>query len=121
MTINVELLDRVMAHIEAHPETWDQKTFRCESGMCVAGWAAQLGGGLWLTGPEDNFCHHLVAEEGDPDGDIREWRGTRSVPVWSRAARLLGLDDHEADRLFGPGNTIDDLREIVAGLKAGTS
>ena len=44
-TINAPLLRQVLKQIETHPETWYQAEYRCESGMCFAGWACELTGG----------------------------------------------------------------------------
>lgn len=107
MPINIELLDQTMAHIEAHPREWHQRHWRCGTGMCFAGHAATLAGGQWVTGPDDFMSEYLA---GDSVGDV-EW-----APV--RAARLLGLDEDQSDYLFAGSNTIEDLRRIVAELKA---
>lgn len=41
---NIELLDKVLKHIEDHPETWNQKDWRCGTSYCFAGHAAVLSG-----------------------------------------------------------------------------
>lgn len=112
--INVDLLDRTLAHVEAHPDEWNQLTYRCESGLCFAGWAAVLAGGRWVE-PE-KYSSVLVAEEGDPDEDRLHTSG--SVHAHDRAQRVLGLDGDTADDLFAAGNDIHDLRRIVAEIKA---
>lgn len=43
-TPNAELAYRVLDHIDAHPESWIQKTWWCGSGGCFAGWTAELSG-----------------------------------------------------------------------------
>lgn len=107
MTLNVELLDRTLAHIEAHPEEWDQGAWRCETGLCFAGTAAVLSGAKWLH-PLGHQQDHWVRGRGSQQSEPAAWR----------AQRLLGLDEDQADELFAAHNTLDDLRRIVADLKA---
>lgn len=108
MTVNVELLDRTLAYIEAHPEEWTQEHYRCRSGCCFAGHAALLSGARW-------------ASNNSNAADVKAGDGHPLEMVWERAARVLGLTGEEADDLFSPGNKLDDLRRIVADLKAGAS
>lgn len=41
---NIELLDRVLDHIEKNPESWNQAMWRCGTTYCFAGHAALLSG-----------------------------------------------------------------------------
>lgn len=50
--VNTDLLERTMLHILDKPGEWLQSSWRCESGMCFAGWAATLAGGQWLLTPD---------------------------------------------------------------------
>jgi hypothetical protein len=108
------LLDLAIAQIEAHPETWNQQVYRCKTGMCVAGWAAQLAGGQWLNGPEsygkDADNDALIAEPYDRPGDIYLLGGASVVDADSRARLLIGLSSDEADALFEADLTLDDIR-----------
>jgi hypothetical protein len=116
MTINVALLKQTLAHIEAHPEEWDQTEFRCGSGMCFAGWAAQLAGGRWYAdNPDEALGDALIAEPDDPWA-FEARAGVRVVYAQLRAERVLGLDRKQANRLFAGSNRLPDLRRIVAGL-----
>lgn len=117
MAINVPLLQQTLGYIEAHPQTWEQRTYRCGTGMCFAGWASELAGGKWLTSdPDDDYAEYLLAEPGEPFAQERQ--GTLTVSVESRARRVLGLDEEQADDLFYGYNNRDDMRSIVAGLCA---
>jgi hypothetical protein len=119
MTINAPLLRQTLAHIEAHPETWEQAVYRCSTGMCFAGWACALAGGKWVSDATDPAAEYLVPEPADHEGDISTFLrvdGTRGVRAERRAARLLGLTDEQADDLFSAGNNILDLREYVSEL-----
>src|SRR5690348_5458725 len=41
---NIELLEKVLKHIEDNPETWDQGNWRCGTSYCFAGHAVLLSG-----------------------------------------------------------------------------
>ena len=120
---NVDLLRRTLAHIEANPEIWNQEDYRCGSGLCFAGWAAQLAGGRWYTAdPNHRLAQFLVSEPADGNSELRgrEFFGVRVSTVHPRAQRLLDLDDEDAEALFHPDNTIEDLRGFVAALTTGS-
>lgn len=117
---NVELLKRTLAHIEAHPKTWEQDRYRCGTGMCFAGWAATLAGGRWVIEdltdpPPSDEAEYMVAEP--------EEGGEAYGKVWApeRARRVLGLTHLQASRLFAGQNHIDDLRRLVGELCEETS
>jgi hypothetical protein len=109
ITPNVPLLRKTLEHIEAHPQEWDQVRWRCESGMCFAGTAADLDGAQWLYGAGPM----LRRREDDPADD-------RYAPdrlhVRTRAQHILGISEDQADDLFEATNTLDDLRRIVGEL-----
>ncbi|WP_084963292.1 hypothetical protein [Thermoactinospora rubra] len=118
MAVNALLLRATLAHIEAHPETWNQKVYRCKSGMCFAGWAAELAGGRWITqDPTAPFSLYLAADRDDDPDYVREFPLVgRVIDVDDRARQVLGLDDDQADELFSADNGIDDIRRIVGEL-----
>jgi len=123
VTVNADLLKRTLTHIETHPDTWNQAEYRCRTGLCFAGWAAVLAGGVWLsTDPDGVDRDVLVAtDEEIARGDaIPVWDAyddkRMGVPAHDRAQRLLGLTGEQALRLFAGSNTIHDLRRIVAEL-----
>lgn len=109
MAINAVLLRKVLQQIETHPETWDQRTWRCGTAMCFAGWTAQLAGGRWIG---DTPLLH--AEECEPSHDALD--GTNAVHPYPRAARLLGLTTDQADALFAGDLDLDGIRHQVAEL-----
>ena len=78
MSINVELLRKVQAHIVAHPEQVDMDVVlihkkSCGTVGCIAGWAVMLGS----SKPPN-----------------------RDDEIWNLAEKLLGLDLHQANELF---------------------
>lgn len=113
---NANLLNLTLDHILAHPETWEQKLFRCETGMCFAGWACELDGGKWAFPVEGNHETFLVARDDDDDDVIFELDGQEVVDVEIRARRILGLTDRQGGDLFFADNNILDLRRIVGQL-----
>jgi hypothetical protein len=112
---NKELLRKTLATIKANPEHWDQSTWRCETGMCFAGWSAHLAGGRWISPAENLQRSHLLVSE--PKDDLLcPSNECRPVSVLYRAQRLLGLAFHQAADLFASTNTMEDLERIVAEL-----
>lgn len=139
--LNRELLVRVLDTIERNPERHDQDMWRshtcdyddtchcearyddtrvtqheprCKTIMCFAGWAAELAGGCWVN--EESSA--LFAEPHDPSEDVSysASRGIYVVEAATRARRLLGLTDEEADELFLECDTLEDIRECVHDL-----
>jgi hypothetical protein len=118
-TPNAAALRETLAHIEANPATWKQTHYRCRTGMCFAGWRAEMSGGRWVHDANRGFAELLHADPDDDPADIFTWPGeVEAVTAFDRAKRLLGLDYHQADDLFGALNKLDDLRRIVAELCA---
>lgn len=111
-TINAPLLRKVLHQIETEPGTWFQGAYRCGTGMCFAGWAAQLAGGRWASGDGEG----LIAEEGEDSYTCAD--GTKIVGAHSRGMRVLGLDDDQADELFDGTNDLDAIRQTVTELIA---
>lgn len=113
-TPNVALLRQTLAHIEANPDEWNQRHWRCGTGMCFAGWAATLAGGQWYEDDQSVHRDELIAEDGDT-GEY-DHGGVITVHVDDRARRILGLDEGQAERLFDAVNNLHDLRRIVGEL-----
>lgn len=118
------LLDLVISQIELSPDSWNQEEWRCETGMCVAGWTSHLAGGQWAYPADGAGASYLLSETDDVGDDVEVMaRGTsreRTVIAASdRAMRLLGLDADTADALFRPGNTLTDIKDLRDGI-AGT-
>jgi hypothetical protein len=119
------LLDAAIAHIEAHPETWEQGSYRCESGMCLAGWIGELAGGTWAAPATSGLAEYMLAGPGD-ENDLVYPCGEDApmVPVADRAERLLGFSRFidgwpwgERD-LFASSNTLARIRRMRGEIAA---
>ncbi len=121
-TPNVELLDRVLAVIEADPDHWNQSDWRqpsidgCGTAFCSAGWACELDGGTWATGSDGLHSEYLVARDGETLGPTS--RGVKMTFVRDRALAVLGLTESEAHALFSGNNGLPALRRQVNRIKA---
>lgn len=141
MSLNVDLANRVLEQIEAHPETHNQDEWRCLTGMCFAGWTVQLGGGdRWLTDNTISEFSDLVVVpantphataaadmldlyEGVDDETLAELESLLAstaseylMTVRVRAQQLLGLDTEDAWTLFHGGNTLADIKRAINQL-----
>lgn len=126
--MNIELMERTLAHIEANPEHWQQTTWRCSTGMCFAGWAATLAGVEWVV-PDPGKAYELDGNgnytygwctTGDvyvPSGmevqSACEFRGRLVASVEVVAKKVLGLNGWQARQLFCATNNLDALRYYV--------
>lgn len=102
-SINFQLLDEIIDHIEKHPETWNQQAWRCETGMCVAGWAVDMSEEFqWLNpeNPDDDSVLQI-----HPDGGEMAY-GDPHEP----ARQILGLTDMQAGELFAWANELKDIK-----------
>lgn len=129
--LNIPLLRKVLEHIEAHQDEWEQSSWRlldvdnnrCGTAMCFAGHAAHIMGCDWSK----NHPEYVVADEADREWaeqqahinlDVFEGEGELMHACW-RAQRLLGLTDEQRMELFAGGNDLDDLREMVDRFERG--
>lgn len=119
-TLNVKLLRRVLAHIEADPEHWAQDGWaqrapECGTKHCFAGWAVAL------ERPEAEFLwvrkaagYHSEGADGVrlPDGEVRS--------IGQLAMELLGLDAAQSSDLFYgyEADTLDGLRQVIGRIIA---
>lgn len=104
MSFNEELVRKALDAIKASPQEWDQAAWRCETGMCFAGFVAIAAGARWKD-PEDLHGLEVI-----PPGHKA---GERLPDVAEFAAEALGLDLDEGLPLFDANNTIDDLERLI--------
>lgn len=111
---NMEMIDKILDHIEAHPETWNQKSWAqkvdCGTAFCVAGHAVAM------TYPKAQFLFDQYWKTADvvelePDGEERH--------VSELAREILDLNEYQGDALFDEANTLSDLRAKAERLRNG--
>lgn len=86
--MNIELLERIAAHIEANAKTFDMSTFYdpCGSTCCIAGEAVRMTSAVMF-----NRLRELAEKEGPYSSNAE----------WSDAGRdALQIDEMMATRLF---------------------
>jgi hypothetical protein len=124
---NTALLERVLAQIEAAPAQWDQGNYasqtdlangECGTAYCFAGWAVAL------TYPAAKFAFtdtqsHWPTDRTATTVVLNPAEFTGPAVIDAVARDLLGISDKTAEVLFEGGNSLDDLRRMVADLVAG--
>jgi hypothetical protein len=123
MAINVDLLKRTLAYIEAHPDEWDQSMWAttgvCGTTFCFAGTAVHLSGGRPYFDnlySDDATDAYFVVPGSVPEATGRP--GEYENKYSTVARKLLGLDIDQGTELFDENNKLSDLRRIVAKLTA---
>lgn len=112
---NTELLNKVLEHIKANPEQWNQGRWT----KCFAGWTVRLG--------MPNVTESQVPAECDccPAWPVLlDDAGAEIDDVASTALELLALNEaalellaaNEAHDLFDERSSLDDLERIVQEL-----
>lgn len=112
---NAELAYRVLDHIDAHPEQWNQGVYigskECGTAACFAGWAVLLSGARPRFYAADVSTADVVV-----DGLVRV------VPELAqellRASRWVEAGDGVSDDLdlFDQDNTREDLGRLVVEI-----
>lgn len=110
MTVNVDLLKKTLAYVEANPKTHSQHGYRQGETMCFVSRAVVLDGAQWASKEPSTIL--LAPRRDDPSEVVLA--GT--VSIYDRATRVLGLDRDQYWRLSSVANTVDDLRRIVGEL-----
>lgn len=112
MKFNTDLARLALKEIENRPEEWNQENWRCGTGMCFAGFVAELAGARWAT---KNWRANAGYEVVAPDGE--------RMTVAQFAARALGFDQKEYEcgnagmiDLFSALNTRENLRHLIDEL-----
>lgn len=125
---NNKLLEETLQHIKEHPESWNQATWRCETGMCFAGTAVSLAGGQWLTEPSDLYSDAVLPVDDDKLISAVSKAVASELPPGTlytaadvRAAAVLDINDSQASALFDYDNTLGVLTALVDAIKAGVS
>jgi hypothetical protein len=106
-TPNAALAYRVLDHIDAHPEEWDQTDWQCGTSACFAGWAIRFSGGVM----DNDIDGTVVAGPAELIGMVAD----------SAALKVLRITDRQAgwnagEWLFSDSNTREDLGRLVAEI-----
>jgi len=108
---NAELAYRVLDHIDADPESWDQadwgRNTGCGTRACFAGWAVLLAGGEVQTDREGKWVS--VTVDGERFGSVR-----------NAAQQVLGIEDDEVPSTRRLCSCCDDVDDSC-GLFDGTN
>jgi hypothetical protein len=114
---NGPLLRATLQHVETHPGEWEPDDFRTPIGMCFGARACVLAGGVWVVDdPDSLYGDQLIAQADDPPDSLVHRGDQLVISVYSRAKRILGLDERQAVRLFAAGNTLPDIHRIVTDI-----
>lgn len=123
--LNVPLMQRTLAHLEAHPETFVPWFVGSGTGG-FADWAAWLH--CWgRVGPSSMPLFELPPDVATLPEIVawgehqRSWSMVNHGPLvtsWRVGRLLLGTDALLADDLYEGGNTVVDLHRIVGELCA---
>lgn len=107
MSVNVERLRAEPEFITANPERWDQEVWAMRSGCgtthCIAGWTV-VHASITVA-----FGQDRVWADQTSDGRLIE----------DVARELLGLTFCEAECLFWPDNTLEDLWNMAVDFTDG--
>ena len=118
--IDIPLLRKTLEHIKAHPEEWDQSSWRCDTGMCFAGWAVTLVGREWATPKDHPAASFVEARPGEPEacspgriGYDNKITLPKVIMADAAAIHELGIDEDTADYLFDGSNSIETLEVFL--------
>ena len=110
---NAELAYRVLDHIDAEPDSWNQARWECGSAACFGGWAVRLGANALIS-------------YNSSDGSARVIEGPESLLdryADDVANEVLGLDSaytrglvDDQDWLYDPSHDRETLGRVVEEL-----
>lgn len=126
-TPNMALLDTALGHIEANPQEWNQKHWRCGSAGCIAFHLAALSGAEWLMDTRFDFDLKVPAggyaascfcceSTGYGFEDVVTPDG-RVLAVSQYAREVAGLSEADAFALFLGNNTLHQLGRMIERLR----
>lgn len=113
---NLPLLRKVLDHIDAHPDEWNQgawiqrtATSSCGTAACIAGWACLI------NGDQPDFANDYAQGSHTPVVTLDDGA---SATVAERAQQLLGLTNNERLDLFHSKNDRFDVRRFAGRIAA---
>jgi hypothetical protein len=118
--MNLAALDAAIAHIEAHPEQWDQGTWgtRYADGTikrCVGGWVAAQAVGEDAIEWDEPCCTDV---DGRPTQHLFRFSGDRYSDLVVSEALGLPYEVLHDSRLFQSSNTLAAIKAIRDDLAA---
>lgn len=129
--LNVPLLSKVLEHVTAHPEEWDQANWAvqrdCGTTYCVAGWTVAMTGHDidWHEyDPNDNDVlprgvHRSVYADVHAFGGYTDTTGGCRAYIPDVAQFELGLNYEQRKRLFKGSNDLDTLWQLAEEFSHG--
>jgi hypothetical protein len=110
---NAELAWRVLDHIDAHPEQWNQGHWWCGTGGCFAGWSVVLAGKkMILEGGDYRVSEAPYAEIGDVALEVL---GIQSSYIKTGTCSC-GCGVSGSENLFSGANDREELGRLVAEI-----
>jgi hypothetical protein len=106
----------MLTRIENNPQEWEQGSWAVETACGTAYCAA--GHALLEVGARIDIAGQSVEVATLPDHVRRRFLSDH-VSIATGAQAVLGISTHTADRLFAGGNTLPQLRDLVAEICAG--
>lgn len=123
--MNIELMERVIAHIEQHPDDLDMGEWARGTTRCFGGWALELCGEplewIWY---DDRLTTGIIAPNSyDPDKCIIKNTYVRHVRAVDRAKRVLDLTWDQVNELFyvPDEDVVDVAKRLVEEAKCTTT
>lgn len=103
----LRLLDAALTYIEFHPGEWNQRFYRCGTGMCLAGHIALTMAGGILADPRNSESDTLLAVSSDED-PYYDYKLRIVTTIAERAKSLLG--EAYIPGMFDAGNSLSTLK-----------
>jgi hypothetical protein len=112
---NIKLLKEVRENIVLNPETHNQKTWFCETSMCIAGHAALMSGKVKVL-KDPAFGLYLADEDGDAVSAAGVAQDELELTDSERGYLFYCMDDFTSIKrmdqvieLWEEGKTLDDI------------
>lgn len=131
--LNLAPAEQALGRIIANPQTHEQKSWRCSTGMCLAGHIGDVLGVTWVNTNPDGVLREYVVSDAEHGLPVRDYLLTRAPdtlapgvtldtpiePIRNYARRMLGLTSREANALFHGDNTREELETGIKALANG--
>lgn len=129
--LNLAPAEQALGRIIANPQRHEQESWRCSTGMCLAGHIGAVLGVTWVNTDPDGLLHEYVVSDAEHGllmrnhtraPDTLDPGVTLDTPIESirdYALRMLGLTSHEANALFHGDNTREELETGIKALANG--